>query len=88
MNKDQNSDDAIKDLEQYENLSILEKTDEEKDYLKLRLKTSKMSELIKKMKKENYSEFVMGAIIGMELTLMLDKRSKQNIKDTTPKITP
>ena len=74
MNKLQNSEDAIKELETTGELGILESTEEEREYEKIIEKSNYLQDYIKGLKDANYSEFMIGACVTVQL--MSQKKMK------------
>lgn len=66
-------------------ISIIQE-DEEKLYQEILLKSHTRDEFIQKLRENNFSEFVIGTIIGMQLTLEGKMKEKKSLKRLIPSL--
>lgn len=83
MNRFQNSNNAIEELRKGE-IAILDDEEDMKIYDKLILKHKSKDELIEMMQKEEFSEFNIGVLIGMALTMEAKIKPKQGFRRFIP----
>lgn len=83
MNRFQDSNVAIEELKKG-TIAILDEEEDMKIYDKLILKHKSKDELIQLMKEEGFSEFNIGVLIGMALTLEGNLKKKTGLKRFIP----
>ena len=79
MNKIDNSKMAVKELETTQSIEILEGKEEEQEYRNILARHGNTkSELIKELQKREYSEFMIGCMIGLILATEGKKAAKRD----------